>query len=150
MDKFSCTLRGYDKNEVNAFIDDIITRVEKMVKEIDEKDKKILTYKKIIKKNKLLMKNMSLEIEKLAHKEELTREFSWSNDDSLERAKIDSKKILDDAKLKSQKIIEEAEENADIIINECLMNAKKSEMELNNLKKEIERLKQKKEMLYYS
>lgn len=149
MDKFNCTLRGYDKNEVNAFIDDIITRVEKMVKEIEEKDKKILAYKKIIKKNKLLMKNMSLEIEKLANKEELTREFSLP-DDSLERSKIDSKKILDDAKLKSQKIIEEAEENADIIINECLMNAKKSEMELNNLKKEIERLKQKKEMLYYS
>ena len=47
MDKFNCTLRGYDKNEVNAFIDDIITRVEKMVKEIDEKDKKILAYKKV-------------------------------------------------------------------------------------------------------
>ena len=92
---------------------------------------------------------MSLEIEKLAQKEELTREFSLP-DDSLERAKIDSKKILDDAKIKSQKIIEEAEENADIIINECLMSAKKSEMELNNLKQEIERLKQKKEMLYYS
>ena len=56
MDKFNCTLRGYDKNEVNAFIDDIITRVEKMVKEIDEKDKKILAYKKVIKKNSSFFK----------------------------------------------------------------------------------------------
>ena len=61
-----------------------------------------------------------------------------------------SKIIIDEAKVQASRIIEDANENADIIINECLMNAKKSEMELNNLKHDIEKLKQKKETLYYS
>ena len=151
MNKFNCTLRGYDKNEVNAFIDDIIARVETMVKEIEEKDKKILAYQKLVKKNKLIIKKLSLEVEQLQEREEFTREFiqSDSNEDDLLEAMRRSKLIIDEAKEQSKRIISEANENADIIINECLMSARKSEMELNNLKNDIEKLKQKKETLYY-
>ena len=41
MDKFNRTLRGYDPEEVNSFLDQVIARVEKMVADIDKKDKEI-------------------------------------------------------------------------------------------------------------
>lgn len=145
MDKFNSALRGYDKDEVNAFIDNIIARVEVMVKEISEKDKKINEYEKELKSRDILIDEMS---KKISDSNDSTKVFTF--DDTLQRAKIDSKKMIDEAKLKSRKIIETAEEEADLIINECLMQAKKSEMRLNNLQHEITILKQKKETLYHS
>ena len=38
MEKFNRTLRGYDPDEVNSFLDKVIKRVEQMVSEIDKKD----------------------------------------------------------------------------------------------------------------
>lgn len=155
MDKFSTALRGYDKNEVNTFIDNIIAQVETMVKEIELKDKEIVDLKQTVKDHKLLIRKMNVkikkqaaELESLSQKEDFSKEFDKTVD-NLERAKIDAKKILDDARSKANRIIDEANSNADIIINECLMNAKKSEMTYNNLKREIENLKQMKETLYY-
>ncbi len=147
MDKFNSALRGYDKTEVNDFIDKIISRVEGMVSELSEKDKEIEDYRsKLVEKEELIRK-LSSRIKKFEEEESLTREFVF--DDTSERAKIEAKQLLDDAKIKSRKIIEDAEDQADLIIRECLMEASKSEIRINNLKDEIERLKQKKEMLYY-
>ncbi len=148
MDKFSCTLRGYDKDEVNAFIDNIIARVENMVKEIEVKDEKISRYKAVLKKNELLMTEMTTQLETLSKTIEQPKEISL--DEALERARVDSKRIVEDATIKAKKIVNQAQENADTIISECLMEAKKIEMQKNNLKEEIEKLKQKKETLYYS
>ena len=39
MEKFNRTLRGYDPEEVNAFLDKVIGQVEQMVNEIRDKDK---------------------------------------------------------------------------------------------------------------
>lgn len=147
MDKFNSALRGYDKNEVNDFIDKIISRVESMVDEISLKDNEISQYKKALKEKENIIKELSSKVDSLEEKEFKTREFVI--DDTLERSKIEAKKLLDEAKIKSKKIIEDAEEQADLIINECLMEASKSEMRINNLKDEIEKLKQKKETLYY-
>lgn len=147
MDKFNSALRGYDKTEVNDFIDKIISRVENMVSELSEKDKLIEEYRdKLVEKEELIRK-LSSRIKKFEEEESLTREFVF--DDSLEESKIEAKQLLDDAKIKSRKIIEDAEDQADLIINECLMEASKNEIKINNLKDEIEKLKQKKEMLYY-
>ena len=41
MEKFNRTLRGYDPVEVNAFVDQFIGQVEKMVSEGRAKDAKI-------------------------------------------------------------------------------------------------------------
>ena len=45
MEKFNRTLRGYDPDEVNTFLDNVITRVEQMVSEIEKKDAEIKTLK---------------------------------------------------------------------------------------------------------
>ena len=146
MDKFTTTLRGYDKEEVNAFIDRIITQVEDMVNQLEEKNEKISAYKSNEAKYKEVIEGMSAEIDKLSRSQSFTKELG--SDDALERAKIDSKMIVDNATLKSRKIISDAEEQADIILKECLLEAKKLEMQINVLKQEIDLLKQKKETLY--
>ncbi len=146
MDKFTTTLRGYDKDEVNAFIDKIITQVEDMVNQLEDKNKKISAYKANEKTYKEVIEGMSAEIDKLNKSQSFTKELEA--DDALERAKIDSKMLLDNATMKSRKIISDAEEQADIILKECLLEAKKLEMQINVLKQEIELLKQKKETLY--
>lgn len=147
MDKFNSALRGYDKTEVNDFIDKIINRVEIMVNEISDKEEQIEKYKNKISELEKLVSELEKTVEKLEEKEFATREFVM--DDTLERGKIESKKIMDDAKIKARNIVEKAEEQANVIIKECLMEASKHEMRLNNLKDEIEKLKQKKETVYY-
>ena len=129
MEKFDTVHSGYDKKQVNSFIDSIIVRVEEMVKEITLKDQAIKEYKKLLKQNEDKIKEMS---SKLVKEE---------NEDS---------KIIEEAKKKSIEIIKEAEMQADLIISECLMEAKKSEIKLNYLNSEIERLKQMKETIYYN
>lgn len=129
MDKFNTTQNGYDKKEVNKFIDDIITRVEEMVNEIALKDQAIKSYQEAIKKNEALVKEMSEQLHKLSN---------------------DEKSLITKAQKESEKIINDAKMQADLIVSECLMEAKKSEVRLNNLNNEIERLKQMKETLYYS
>ena len=129
MDKFNTTQNGYDKKEVNKFIDDIITRVEEMVNEIALKDQAIKSYQEAIKKNESLVKEMS---------------------DQLHKLSIDDKNLITKAQKESEKIINDAKMQADLIVSECLMEAKKSEVRLNYLNNEIERLKQMKETLYYN
>ena len=51
MEKFNRTLRGYDPEEVNAFLDKIINQVEAMVNEMKEKDIKMPNQKMVMKKN---------------------------------------------------------------------------------------------------
>ena len=146
MDKFTTTLRGYDKEEVNAFIDKIITQVEDMVNQLEDKNKKISTYKANEQTYKEVIEGMSLEIDKLTKEQSNTKEIVA--DDTLERAKIDSKMMIDNATIKSRKIISDAEEQADIILKECLLEAKKLEMQINILKQDINKIKQMKETLY--
>jgi DivIVA domain-containing protein len=147
MDKFNSALRGYDKTEVNDFIDNIINRVEIMVNEISDKEEQIEKYKSRISDLEKLVSELEKTVERFEEKESATREFVL--DDTLERSKIESKKIMDDAKLKARNIVEKAEEQADVIMKECLMEASRHEIRLNNLKDEIDKLKQKKETVYY-
>ena len=42
MEKFTRVMRGYDPDEVNNFLDQVIKRVEKMIADIDKKNKKIM------------------------------------------------------------------------------------------------------------
>ena len=48
MDKFKKSLFGYNTDEVNSFIDDIIVNVERIIKSNKEKDEKIIKLEKEI------------------------------------------------------------------------------------------------------
>lgn len=126
MEKFNRTLRGYDPVEVNAFVDQVIGQVEKMVSEGRAKDAKINELK-------------SLEAENARLKEKLVQYERMEN--TLNKAILMAQKTSEQIKLnaikESETILEDAKRNASRIVNESLLRAEKTEMEANMLKRNI-------------
>ena len=126
MEKFNRTLRGYDPVEVNAFVDQVIGQVEKMVSEGKKKDAKINELK-------------SLEAENARLKEKIMQYERMES--TLNKAILMAQKTSEQIKLtaikESETILEDAKRNASRIINESLLRAEKTEMEANMLKRNI-------------
>ena len=126
MEKFNRTLRGYDPEEVNAFLDKVIGQVEEMVNEIRDKDKKIAELQVLENENKNLK-------EKLAQYERI--------EGTLNRAIMMAQKTSEQIKLSAHKeseaLINDAKGNANRIINEALLKAEQTEREANMLKRNI-------------
>jgi cell division initiation protein len=130
MEKFNRTLRGYDPDEVNKFLDQVIVQVEKMVADIEEKDKLIKTLKPLAKENEQLK-------EKVASYERL--------EDTLNRAIVMAQKTSDQIKLaahkESEAVLEDAKNSASRIINEALLRAEKVENETLTMRRNINTFK---------
>ena len=126
MDKFNRTLRGYDPEEVNNFLDQIIDRVELMVKDIKEKDETINQLKQELENTKEIR-------EKLAQYERM--------EDTLNRAIIMAQKTSDQLKVsahrESEVMIDDAKKNASRIVNEALLRAEKIENDAITLKRNV-------------
>ena len=132
MEKFTRTLRGYDPNEVNNFIDQVISQVEIMVKDIKSKNKKIAELSSLEEENAKLK-------EKLATYERM--------EGTLNRAIIMAEKTSEQIKLtahqESETIINDAKRNANRIVNDALLRAEKTEMEADMLRRNITIFKRK-------
>ena len=130
MEKFNRALRGYDPEEVNAFLDQVITQVEKMIAEGKEKDKKIYELQ-------------HLEQENIHLKEKLEQYERMES--TLNKAIIMAQKTSEQIKVsaikESETLIEDAKTNASRIVNEALLRAEKTEMEANMLRRNINVLK---------
>lgn len=126
MERFNRILRGYDPEEVNAFLDQVIARVELMVSDIEKKDKEI-------KELKAKIAGISDMQEKLGQYERM--------EDTLNRAILMAQKSSDQMKLsahrESELMIEDAKSNASRIVNEALLRAEKIENESITLKRNI-------------
>ena len=126
MEKFNRALRGYDPEEVNAFLDQVITQVEKMIAEGKEKDKKIYELQ-------------HLEQEDIHLKEKLEQYERMES--TLNKAIIMAQKTSEQIKVsaikESETLIDDAKTNASRIVNEALLRAEKTEMEANMLRRNI-------------
>ena len=126
MEKFSRVLRGYDPDEVNSFLDKVIAKVEAMVKEIDEKEKQIASYKVLEEENKQLN-------DKIA-------QFSRM-EENLKRAILMAEKTSEQIKLTAYQerdiIVSDAKKNANRIVNEALLKAEEIEKETDNLRRNL-------------
>lgn len=126
MEKFNRALRGYDPEEVNAFLDQVITQVEKMIAEGKEKDKKIYELQ-------------HLEQENIHLKEKLEQYERMES--TLNKAIIMAQKTSEQIKVsaikESETLIQDAKTNASRIVNEALLRAEKTEMEANMLRRNI-------------
>ncbi|WP_172194154.1 MULTISPECIES: DivIVA domain-containing protein [Saccharibacillus] len=113
--EFSRRLRGYDEDEVNEFLDQVI------------KD-----YESVIRENKDLLHRMTSMEERLNHFMNL--------EDTLSKTIIVAQEAADEvrgnAKKEAQLIVKEAEKNADRIINESLVKSRKVAVEMEELKKQ--------------
>lgn len=126
MDKFSRTLRGYDPDEVNKFLDKVIGQVETMVRELREKDEKIVEFQSLIVENQALK-------EKISQYERMENTLNKA----ILMAQKTSEQIKINAHSESDTILEDAKRNANRIINEALIRAEKTEHEANLLKRNV-------------
>ncbi|ASR46772.1 MULTISPECIES: DivIVA domain-containing protein [Paenibacillus] len=113
--EFARRLRGYDEDQVNEFLDQVI------------KD-----YEAVIRENKELSTELLNVQEKLDH-------FA-TIEDTLSKTIIVAQEAADEvrnnAKKESQLIVKEAEKNADRIVNEALAKSRKIALEVEELKKQ--------------
>ncbi len=113
--EFSRSFRGYDEDDVNEFLDQVIKDYEGMIRENKDLQSQVLTLQ-----------------ERLDH---------FSNiEETLSKTIIVAQEAADEVKNNSKKeaqlILKEAEKNADRIINEALARSRKIAIEIEELKKQ--------------
>lgn len=123
MQKFRRSLNGYNIDEVNAFVDNVIKQVEKIIQEesrikqdIRSKDAKINDLENTIQKYKNIEQQLNL---------------------SIINAQESGEYIKNVAKSEGDAIISVARRNANRIISDALIRAEKTEYEAQMLKKNI-------------
>ena len=116
MKRFSIVQTGYDVNEVNRFIDVVITRLEKISNE-----------------NMLLNR----EINRLKEENSVKKLDEQKLSKAIIAIEETTDKMKNLAKEEASMIIEEAKRNANAIVHEALVTAQRTENEVNLLKKNI-------------
>ncbi len=114
--KFNNSLMGYDKAEVNAFVNEVTTEFENVLNKLKQKDADILALKQELTKYENLESTLNKTI--------LAAEEVSNNMRNVARS--ESKSILD-----------EARKNASRILNDALMKAEKAQSDADMLKRRI-------------
>ncbi|MBO7743904.1 DivIVA domain-containing protein [Paenibacillus sp. MWE-103] len=113
--EFGRRLRGYDEDEVNEFLDQVIKDYEALIRENKE------------------IQNQALALqEKLNHFANIEETLSKTIIVAQEAAD----EVRNNAKKEAQLIVKEAEKNADRIINDSLNKSRKVALEVEELKKQ--------------
>lgn len=126
MEKFNRTMRGYDPEEVNQFLDKVIAQVENMVDELKEKDTRIAE-----------LEAYEIENQNLKEKIDQFERMEGTVNKAIMMAQKTGDQIKLSAHNESEAIIENAKNNANRIINEALMRAEKTENEAALLRRNI-------------
>lgn len=126
MEQFTRVLHGYDPDEVNAFLDQVIDHVEKMVNELKTKNARIIELEEELKKNS----NMKEKLETYQKMEETMNK-------AIFMAQKTSDQIKSNAYRESELIVSDAKKNANHIVNEALLRAEKEEIQAENLRRNV-------------
>ncbi len=116
MKKFSISLNGYDKVEVNKFVNEVTKEYESMLNKMKSKDKEI----ELLKEQLAYYKGLE---------STLNRAVLVAEDSSNQMKKI--------AKEEAKNIIEAAKKNASHIINDALIKAQKTELEADEIRRSL-------------
>lgn len=116
MKKFDKSLNGYNVAQVNAFVDDVVDKVDDMITKMKQKDMEIARLNKEL-------------------------EHYKSMDATLNRAVVIAEeaanKYKENSLNESDLIVTEAKKNANRIINDALMKAEKIEEEASRLRRNV-------------
>ena len=122
MDKFNYEANGYNRSEVNKFVNDVIKETEGIIRKCKDQKKEIEDLK-----------------EKLSHYEDL--------ENTLKQSLINAEKTADNVKRLTREeadiIVSDAKHNASRIVGESLLKARKIENEADTLEKNIKIFKRK-------
>ena len=135
LEKFSRTLHGYNPEEVNSFLDEVINQVEKLIESNRQKNEEILPLKSQIKNAKT-----SDELIKKAQKFD---ELEATLNKAIVMAENTGEQIRRVAKQERDLMLEEAKKNASVIINDALVRSEKIEYQASLLRKNIIMFKRK-------
>ncbi len=116
MKKFSKELSGYNKKEVNAFLNDVIVETEKMLKKVNQQQQEINELKKEIIRYKEIEKSLTI---------------------SLSNAEQVGENIRRMANQESRAIIEDAKRNASRIVNDALLKSERLEMKREQVERNL-------------
>lgn len=122
MEKFSYETNGYNRREVNNFVDEVITQTEGIVKKCKEQRN---------------------EIEKLKEELKHYRNLESSLKDAIIRAEEAGDNIKRMAREESNMIVTDAKNNASRIVNEALLRAEKIEIKAETLENNMKIFKRK-------
>ena len=122
MDKFKIEQNGYSINEVNKFVDDVITQTENML---------------------VKMKKLNEENDELKKQIERYKESERNLTGALYKAEEIGSSIKNEAYKERNTIIEDARRNASRIINDALLRAEKIEFKTETLEKNLRVYKRK-------
>ena len=122
MEKFSYEANGYNRNQVNQFVEEVITQTEGIIKRCKEQ------------------KN---EIENLRQELEHYKNIETSLKDAIIRAEEAGDNIKRMAREESEMIVTDAKHNASRIVNEALLKAEKIEVQSERLQNNIKIFKRK-------
>ena len=124
--EFSKSFRGYNEDEVNEFLDQIIKDFEIIIREKQTLETKV--------------EELEFKLEKFVHIE-----------DSLNRSIVIAQEASEDikrnAQMEAKLIVKEAEKNADRIINEAIQKSSKITLQLDDMKKQALVFKQRLKLL---
>lgn len=116
MEKFSTSIRGYKKEEVNQFVNDCIKQVEGMLEELKKKDAELDNLK-----------------QSLEHYKNMEQTFNKA----ILVAEDASNQIKRVARDEGTRILEDAKKNASRIVNDALMQAERTQYETDKLRRNI-------------
>lgn len=116
MKKFSKELNGYNKQEVNAFLNDVITQTEKVLDKLERQQSEIN-----------LLKNQ------IIHYQDIERSLNLA----LTNANESGENIRRMARSEAKAIIDEANRNANRIVNDALIRNEKIEMKNQNMERNL-------------
>ena len=116
MRKFNTSISGYNKDEVNAFVNQVVKEYESML---------------------IKLKNRDEEIKKLASRLDHYEGMESVLNKAMLVAEDSSNKIRQLAKDEANIIIENAKKNASRIVNDSLIKAERVDMEADQLKRRL-------------
>lgn len=122
MKKFSKELNGYNKKEVNDFLNDVIRETEKVLEKLKNQQTEINSLK-----------------EKIVHYQDIERSLNLA----LNNAQEVGENIRKMAKNEARGIIDEANRNANRIVNDALIRSEKLEFKNQTMERNLRIFKNK-------
>lgn len=122
MEKFSYETNGYNRSEVNRFVEEVITQTEGIISKYKAQKK---------------------EIESLRQELQRYRNMEVSLKDAIIRAEEAGDNIKRMAREESNMIVIDAKHNANRIVNEALLKAEKIEVKAENIENNMRIFKRK-------
>ncbi len=143
MDRFTISEKGYNIEEVNKFIDNVISQTESMLEKMKEQQKQIEALNNDIDSYKRNVQISRKEVEASKREVEMYKRSETELRNALSRAEQASDDIRKQAYEEKNVIIEDARRNASRIVNDALLRAEKIELKTDTLERNMRIFKKK-------